>query len=59
MASDAILFELGVRQSALRIPFEGMAQRDAIRTIYKFAPPSCEYNLCEAGELFFHRETPL
>jgi hypothetical protein len=29
MAADAILFELGVRQLAARIPFEGVAQRDA------------------------------
>jgi hypothetical protein len=31
MAADAILFELGVRQSAARIPFKGVAQRDTIR----------------------------
>jgi hypothetical protein len=33
MAADAILFELGVGQLAARIPFEGMAQRDAVRTL--------------------------
>jgi hypothetical protein len=30
MAADAILFELGVRQLAARIPFEGVVQRDAV-----------------------------
>jgi hypothetical protein len=34
MAADAILFELGVRQLAARIPFEGVAQRDAVRHFY-------------------------
>jgi hypothetical protein len=33
MAADAKLFELGVHQLAERIPFEGMAQRDAVRTL--------------------------
>jgi hypothetical protein len=33
MAADAILFELGVRHLAAPIPFEGMAQHDAVRTI--------------------------
>jgi hypothetical protein len=32
MAADAILLELGVRQLAARIPFAGVAQRDAVRT---------------------------
>jgi hypothetical protein len=32
MAADAILVELDVRQLASRIPFEGVAQRDAVRT---------------------------
>jgi hypothetical protein len=33
MAAEAVLFELGVRQIAARIPFEGVAQRDALRTL--------------------------
>jgi hypothetical protein len=33
MAADAKLFELGVRQLAAGIPFEGIAQRDAVRTL--------------------------
>jgi hypothetical protein len=32
MAADAIIFEVGVRQSAARIQFEGVAKRDAVRT---------------------------
>jgi hypothetical protein len=33
MAAEAIHFEHGVRQIAARIPFEGVAQRDALRTL--------------------------
>jgi hypothetical protein len=33
MAADAILVELGVRLFASRIPFEGVVQRDAVRTL--------------------------
>jgi hypothetical protein len=33
MAADAILIELGVCQIASRIPFEGVAQHDAERTL--------------------------
>jgi hypothetical protein len=33
MAADAKLFELGVRQLPAWIPFEGVAQRDAVRTL--------------------------
>jgi hypothetical protein len=33
MAADAILFELGVPQLAAGIPFEGMAQGAAVRTL--------------------------
>jgi hypothetical protein len=33
MASNAKFFELGVRQLAARIPFKGVAQRDAERTL--------------------------
>jgi hypothetical protein len=33
MAADAKLFELGVRQLAAQIPFEVVAQRDAVRTL--------------------------
>jgi hypothetical protein len=33
MAADAVLFELGVCQLAARTPFEGMTQRDAVRTL--------------------------
>jgi hypothetical protein len=33
MAADAILFELGVRQLAARLPFEGVAQNNAVRTL--------------------------
>jgi hypothetical protein len=29
ITADAKIFELGVRQLAARIPFEGVAQRDA------------------------------
>jgi hypothetical protein len=33
MAADAKLFVLGVRQLAGRIPFEGVAQHDEVRTL--------------------------
>jgi hypothetical protein len=33
MAADEIVFELGVRQLAARIPFEGVAQHYAVRTL--------------------------
>jgi hypothetical protein len=33
MAAEAVLFELGVRQLAARIPLEGVAQHDALRTL--------------------------
>jgi hypothetical protein len=33
IAADAKLFKLGVRQLAARIPFEGVAQCDALRTL--------------------------
>jgi hypothetical protein len=33
MAVDTILFELGVRQFAVRIPFEGVVQCDAVGTL--------------------------
>jgi hypothetical protein len=32
-AADAKLFELGVRQLAAGIPFEGVAQCDAVQTL--------------------------
>jgi hypothetical protein len=33
MAADAKLFEHGVCQLAARIPLEGVAQRDAVKTL--------------------------
>jgi hypothetical protein len=33
MAADTKRFELGVRQLAAQIPFEGMLQRDDVRTL--------------------------
>jgi mRNA-degrading endonuclease toxin of MazEF toxin-antitoxin module len=33
MAADTILFELVVRQLVAGIPFEGVAQCDAVRTV--------------------------
>jgi hypothetical protein len=33
IAADAKVFELGVRQVAARIPFEGVAQCDDVRTL--------------------------
>jgi hypothetical protein len=33
MIADAVLFELGVRQLAARIPFECVAQREALKTL--------------------------
>jgi hypothetical protein len=33
MAADAILFELGVCQLAVQIPFEGLTQHDSVRTL--------------------------
>jgi hypothetical protein len=44
MAAEAKFYELGVRQLAARIPFEGVAQRDAVRTFrhwWNLPPPSC------------------
>jgi hypothetical protein len=38
IAAGAILFELGVRQLAARIPFEDVAQRDAVRTLRHCEP---------------------
>jgi hypothetical protein len=61
MAADAILFELGVHQFAARIPFEGMAQRDAVKNFCKNFDTDeiCRReaaNLCKSGELFLHRK---
>jgi hypothetical protein len=42
MVADAKLV-LGVHQLALRIPFEGVAQRDAVRTLRQFAAATCDY----------------
>jgi hypothetical protein len=39
MAADAKLVEIGVRQLAARIPFEGVAQRDAVRTPFLHREP--------------------
>jgi hypothetical protein len=50
MAADATLFELGVRQLATRIPFEGVAQRDAVRNFD--TDEICRRvaaNLCKSG----------
>jgi hypothetical protein len=33
MAADAVLFKPGVSQLAAQIPFEGVAQLDAVRTL--------------------------
>jgi hypothetical protein len=33
MAADSVLFGLGLRQLAARIPYEGVVQRDALRTL--------------------------
>jgi hypothetical protein len=33
LSAGAILFELAVRQSAVRVPLAGVAQRDAVRTL--------------------------
>jgi hypothetical protein len=57
MAADATLFELGMLQLAARIPFEGMAQRDAVRNFD--TDEICHHeaaNLCKSGEQFLHRE---
>jgi hypothetical protein len=55
MAAYAVLFELGVRQLAARIPFEGVTQRDGLSTL------RCRKaaNLCKSGEPFLHRELHL
>jgi hypothetical protein len=57
MAADATLFELGVRQLAARIQFEGVAQREAVRTdeICRRAAA----NVCKTGEPFLHQEPHL
>jgi hypothetical protein len=55
MAADATLFELGVRQLAARISFEGVAQRDAVRN--SDTDKICRReaaNLCKSGEPFLH-----
>jgi hypothetical protein len=57
MAAEATLFELGVRQLAAQIPFEGVAQRDAVRNFYTNEICRCEAaNLCKSGKPFLHRE---
>jgi hypothetical protein len=33
MAADAVLFEFGVCQLAAQIPFEGVSQHEALRTL--------------------------
>jgi hypothetical protein len=60
MAADAKLVELGVRILASRIPFEGIAQRDAVRTL-TLMQICCRKaaNMCKSGEPFLHREPPL
>jgi hypothetical protein len=57
MAADATHFELGVRQLAAHIPFEGVAQRDAVRNFD--TDEICRRkttHLCKSGEPFLHRE---
>jgi hypothetical protein len=57
MAADATPFELGVRQLSARIPFEGVAQRDAVRNFD--TDEICRRkaaNLYKSGEPFLHRE---
>jgi hypothetical protein len=57
MAADAALFELGVRQLAERIPFEGVAQRDAVNNLD--TDEICHREaatLCKLGEPFLYRE---
>jgi hypothetical protein len=50
MAADATLFELGVRQLAARIPFEGVAQRDVVRNFGTDEICRREAtNLCKSG----------
>jgi hypothetical protein len=60
MAADAKLFELGVHKLAAWIPFEGVAQRDAVRTI-DTDEICCQEaaNFCKLGELFLHQEPHL
>jgi hypothetical protein len=57
MAADPILFELGVRQVAARIPYKGVAQRDAVKNFDTDEICRREAtNLCKSGEPFLHRE---
>jgi hypothetical protein len=59
MAADAVLFELGMRQLAALIPFEGVAQPDAFRTLptlMKFAAAKLRIY---ANQPFLHRELHL
>jgi hypothetical protein len=48
-----------VRQLALQIPFEDVAQRDAVRTptLMQICRRKTA-NLCKSGESFIHREPP-
>jgi hypothetical protein len=60
ISADAIFVVLGVHQLPSRIPFEGVAQRDAVRTLTLTQICRREAaNLCESGEPFLHREPPL
>jgi hypothetical protein len=60
MSADAILVELGVRQLALRMPFEDVAQRDTVRTLTLLQICRCKAaNLCKLGEPFLYIEPPL
>jgi hypothetical protein len=45
MAAEAILVDLGVRQLALRIPFEGVAQREAVKKLRH----SCRFAAVKMG----------
>jgi hypothetical protein len=60
LAADALLFELGVRQLAARIPFEGMTQHDTLRTLHSDEICCREAaNLCKSGGPFLHQEQHL
>jgi hypothetical protein len=54
MAADPTLFELGVCQLAAWIPFESVAQRDAVRTLrhYKFAATKLRIRAKQVSRIF-------
>jgi hypothetical protein len=57
MAAGAILVELGVRQLASRIPFEGVAQDDCVGTLRMMKICRRKVTICENQANHFYIES--